>query len=204
MTLVKEPTMTSSEDAFLPELRWSTASLGELGSAVVIFSPDDDTVRASGLARSEDDEPEVAAIGRMLEQLMSRLEELAPVTAEREMNPLPAARGVVPEAITAYAEGDAAAMDGLAVEQPGSEYRQAVWEAMRRVPAGKTASYAELAQLAGRPQAHRAAASACANNLIALAVPCHRIIRSDGQLGGYLYYGTATKRELLRREGARL
>ncbi len=196
--------MNSSEAAFLPELRWSTASLGDLGSAVVIFSPEDDTIRASGLARAEGGEPEVAAIGRMLEQLMSRLEELAPATADREMNPLPAARGPVPEAVTAYADGDPTAMDSIAVEQPGSEYRQAVWKAMRHVPAGQTASYAELAQLAGRPQAHRAAASACANNLIALAVPCHRIIRSDGQLGGYLYYGTATKRELLRREGARL
>lgn len=188
----------------LPELRWSSASLGDLGSLVMVHSPEDQTVRAAGLARAEGGEPEVAAMGRMLEDLMVRLEALAPETAAREMNPLPTERGPVAEAVAAYAEGDPAAFEGLAVEQPGSAYRQEVWEAMRRVPAGQTVSYAELAQMAGRPQAHRAAAGACANNLIAFAVPCHRVIRSDGSLGGYIYHGADTKRRLLTREGARL
>lgn len=186
---------------FLPELRWSSASLGDLGTVVAIHSPDDETLRACGLARPEGDEPEVAAIGRMLERLMDNLWEVAPETADREMNPLPTDRGAVAEAVSAYAAGNSTAFDGVAVAQPGSEYRQRVWAALRQVPAGETVSYAELAQMAGRPQAHRAAASACANNLIAFAVPCHRVIRADGSLGGYLYYGTETKRQLLRAEG---
>ncbi|GGE75197.1 methylated-DNA--[protein]-cysteine S-methyltransferase [Nesterenkonia cremea] len=193
------------EAEFLPELRWSSATLGDdLGSVVVIHSPEDDTIRAAGLARPQGAEPEVAAIGRLLEHLMDRLEDIAPLTAAREMNPLPTDKGTVAQAVLAYSEGDSTAFDQIDVEQPGSAYRQDVWAAMREVPAGETVSYAELAQMAGRPQAHRAAASACANNLVAFAVPCHRVIRSDGGLGGYLYYGTDTKRRLLAREGVRL
>lgn len=194
-----------SDAEFLPELRWSTASLGDdLGPVVVIHSPEDDTIRAAGLARPQGAEPEVAAIGRLLEHLMDRLEDIAPLTAAREMNPLPTDKGTVAQAVLAYSEGEPTAFDRIDVEQPGSAYRQDVWAAMREVPAGETVSYAELAQMAGRPQAHRAAASACANNLVAFAVPCHRVIRSDGGLGGYLYYGTDTKRRLLAREGVRL
>lgn len=194
-----------SDTDFLPELRWSSASLGDdLGSVVVIHSPEDETIRAAGLARPQGAEPEVAAIGRLLEHLMDRLEDIAPLTAAREMNPLPTEKGQVAGAVAAYGEGDYSAFADIAVEQPGSQYRQDVWAAMREVPAGETVSYAELAQMAGRPQAHRAAASACANNLVAFAVPCHRVIRSDGSLGGYLYYGTDTKRRLLAREGVRL
>lgn len=189
---------------FLPELRWSSASLSELGSIVAIHSPDDETLRACGLARAEGDEPEVAAIGRLLEHLMENLWDADPQTADREMNPLPTDSGTVAQALAAYAAGDPTAFDSIAVSQPGSEYRQKVWSALREVPAGETVSYAELAQMAGRPQAHRAAASACANNLVAFAVPCHRVIRADGSLGGYLYYGTETKRQLLRAEGVEI
>lgn len=190
-----------TETTFLPELRWCSASLGELGSIVAIHSPEDQTLRACGLARAEGEEPEVAAIGRMLEHLMESLWAVAPETADREVDPLPTERGAVAEAVAAYAGGDSAAFADIAVSQPGSEYRQKVWAALREVPAGETVSYAELAQMAGRPQAHRAAASACANNLVAFAVPCHRVIRADGSLGGYLYCGTETKRQLLRAEG---
>ncbi|GAA1151120.1 methylated-DNA--[protein]-cysteine S-methyltransferase [Nesterenkonia lutea] len=185
----------------LPELRWSSASLDGLGAIVVIHSPEDETIRAASLAQAEGGEPEVAAIGRVLEQLMDRLELLAPATAAREMKPLPAGTGTVAEALEAYASEDHRALDDLAVVQPGSDYRQDVWAAMREIPAGETVSYAELAQLAGRPLAHRAAASACANNLVAFAVPCHRVIRSDGGIGGYGFGGTETKRALLAREG---
>ncbi len=193
-----------SHDDLLPELRWSAASLGDLGSAVVIHSPEDQTIRAAGLARPRDGEPEVAAMGRVLEDMMERLEDSAPRTAAREMNPLPTDQGAVAEALAAWAEGDLSALDGVAVEQPGPAYRQEVWKAMREVPAGETVSYAELAQMSGRPQAHRAAASACSHNLIAFAVPCHRVIRSDGTLGGYGFGGLHIKRSLLAREGIRL
>ncbi|MBE1515197.1 methylated-DNA--[protein]-cysteine S-methyltransferase [Nesterenkonia halotolerans] len=188
----------------LPELRWSSASLDGLGAIVVIYSPEDETIRAASLAQAIGEEPEVAAIGRVLEGLMDRLELLAPTTAAREMKPLPAGTGRVAEALAAYAAGDHTALDEIPVIQPGSEYRQDVWAAMREVPAGETVSYAELAQMAGRPLAHRAAASACANNLVAFAVPCHRVIRSDGGIGGYGFGGTETKRALLAREGLTL
>ncbi|GAA1112081.1 methylated-DNA--[protein]-cysteine S-methyltransferase [Nesterenkonia jeotgali] len=188
----------------LPELRWCSASLEGVGAIVVIYSPEDDTIRAASLAQATGEEPEVAAIGRVLEKLMDQLEALAPATAAREMKPLPADRGRVAEAVAAYAAGSHAALDELPVVQPGSAYRQDVWAAMREIPAGETVSYAELAQMAGRPLAHRAAASACANNLVAFAVPCHRVIRADGGLGGYGFGGIETKRALLAREGLHL
>ena len=72
---------------------------------------------------------------------------------------------------------------------------------MRAVPAGTTISYAGLAERAGLTRAARAAGSACAANLIAPVVPCHRAVRTDGSLGGY-YYGLARKEWLLRHEGA--
>jgi methylated-DNA-[protein]-cysteine S-methyltransferase len=70
---------------------------------------------------------------------------------------------------------------------------------MRRVPAGETISYTKLAAEAGNPKAVRAAGSACAQNLIAPIVPCHRVLRTDGSLGGY-YYGLPAKQWLLAHE----
>ena len=72
---------------------------------------------------------------------------------------------------------------------------------MRQIPAGETWSYSELATRAGRPAAIRAAGQGCALNRVAPFVPCHRVLRSDGSLGGYAY-GLATKRALLDFEGA--
>jgi methylated-DNA-[protein]-cysteine S-methyltransferase len=97
-----------------------------------------------------------------------------------------------------YFDGDFAALDGLPVSQPGSPGRQRLWAQLRAVPAGTTVSYAGLA---GQPRAARAAGAACAANLIALVIPCHRVLRTDGNLGGY-YYGLACKQWLLRHEGA--
>ena len=102
-------------------------------------------------------------------------------------------------ALERYLAGDLGALDGVSVQQPGGVFRQAAWAAMRRVPPGRTVSYAELAALAGRPTAVRAAGSACARNLVAPFVPCHRVVRSDGTLGGYAY-GLDVKRALLAHE----
>jgi methylated-DNA-[protein]-cysteine S-methyltransferase len=110
--------------------------------------------------------------------------------------------GRLSAAVSAYLDGDLGALDDLPVSQPGGDFAQAAWKVMREVPAGTTINYAELAARAGRPQAVRAAGSACARNLIAPIVPCHRIVRTDGNLGGY-YYGLATKEWLLDHEGAR-
>jgi methylated-DNA-[protein]-cysteine S-methyltransferase len=102
-------------------------------------------------------------------------------------------------AMRAYFDGDVTAMDTLAVDQPGGSFRQAAWKVMREVPAGQTISYAELASRAGSPNAVRAAGSACATNMVAPIVPCHRIVRTGGNLGGY-YYGLSTKEWLLAHE----
>jgi methylated-DNA-[protein]-cysteine S-methyltransferase len=102
-------------------------------------------------------------------------------------------------AMKAYFDGDVDSMGTLPVDQPGGAFRQAAWKVMREVPAGETISYAELASRAGSPSAVRAAGSACALNLVAPVVPCHRIVRTGGALGGY-YYGLSTKQWLLAHE----
>jgi methylated-DNA-[protein]-cysteine S-methyltransferase len=101
-----------------------------------------------------------------------------------------------------YFDGDLGALDGLAVYQPATAARQRLLAALRGVAHGTTVSYTELAQRAGCPQAPRAAGAACAGNLIAPIVPCHRVLRTDGSLGGY-YYGIDRKAWLLRHEGVR-
>lgn len=107
--------------------------------------------------------------------------------------------GPVAGAVARYLDGDLAALDAVAVRQPGGPFRQAAWEAMRTIPPGETVTYTELAQMSGRPAAVRAAGSACATNLVAPFVPCHRVVRSDGTLGGYAY-GLDVKRALLEHE----
>jgi methylated-DNA-[protein]-cysteine S-methyltransferase len=108
--------------------------------------------------------------------------------------------GPVADAARAYIAGDAGVLDAVQVRQPGGEFQQQAWTAMRGIPAGKTWSYAELATKAGRPSATRAAGTACARNMVAPFVPCHRVVRSDGSLGGYAY-GLPVKRWLLSLEG---
>lgn len=109
--------------------------------------------------------------------------------------------GPVADAARAYLAGDTLALDAVRVRQPGGEFQQQVWSAMRGIPAGRTWSYAELATKAGRPSATRAAGTACARNLVAPFVPCHRVVRSDGSLGGYAY-GLPVKRWLLALESS--
>jgi methylated-DNA-[protein]-cysteine S-methyltransferase len=113
--------------------------------------------------------------------------------------PVRRADGSAAAALRAYFAGDVDALSAVAVSQPGGPFHARVWAAMREVSAGTTVSYAELAARAGEPRAVRAAGSACARNAICLFVPCHRIVRSDGSLGGY-YYGLDTKRRLLEHE----
>ncbi|WP_448058820.1 methylated-DNA--[protein]-cysteine S-methyltransferase [Cellulomonas hominis] len=102
-------------------------------------------------------------------------------------------------AVRAYSAGDLRALDEVPVAQPGGPFTQDAWAQMRAVPGGSTVTYAGLAAAAGRPAAVRAAGSACARNLIAPFVPCHRVLRTGGSLGGY-YYGLDVKRALLAHE----
>ena len=89
----------------------------------------------------------------------------------------------------------------LPLDIRGTAFQQRVWQALRTIPAGETLSYAELAQRIGSPEAVRAVGSACAANVLAVAIPCHRVVRSDGGLSGYRW-GVARKQALLEREGA--
>lgn len=88
---------------------------------------------------------------------------------------------------------------GLPLDVRGTAFRQRVWQALRDIPAGSTASYAEIARRIGSPKAVRAVAQACAANALAVAIPCHRVVRTDGALSGYRW-GVERKRALLERE----
>lgn len=87
----------------------------------------------------------------------------------------------------------------LPLDIRGTAFQQRVWQALREIPAGSTASYAEIAQRIGAPKAVRAVAGACAANALAVAIPCHRVVRNDGSLSGYRW-GVERKRALLERE----
>jgi AraC family transcriptional regulator of adaptative response/methylated-DNA-[protein]-cysteine methyltransferase len=84
----------------------------------------------------------------------------------------------------------------------GTAFQQRVWQALKQIPAGSTASYTDIAKRIGAPQSVRAVAQACGANAIAIAIPCHRVVRNDGALSGYRW-GIERKRALLDREGAR-
>jgi AraC family transcriptional regulator, regulatory protein of adaptative response / methylated-DNA-[protein]-cysteine methyltransferase len=92
--------------------------------------------------------------------------------------------------------GDAA---HIPLDVKGTAFQEACWQALRQIPPGETRTYAEIAAAAGKPKAVRAAGSANACNNVAVLIPCHRVIRTGGDLGGYAY-GLDIKRELLKRE----
>lgn len=101
-------------------------------------------------------------------------------------------------ALAAYFNGKLKTFD-IPLDPKGSEFQLAVWQQLSKVPFGQTASYKDLATALGRPQAVRAVASAIAANRIAVVIPCHRIIRSDGRPSGYRW-GTQRKQYLLELE----
>jgi AraC family transcriptional regulator of adaptative response/methylated-DNA-[protein]-cysteine methyltransferase len=100
-------------------------------------------------------------------------------------------------AVVARMAGDEA--ERLPLDIAGSSFQCRVWDALQRIPRGSTRSYAEIARELGQPSAARAVAQACASNRLALVIPCHRVVREDGGLGGYRW-GVERKRELLARE----
>jgi len=87
----------------------------------------------------------------------------------------------------------------LPLDVRGTAFQERVWQALREIPPGATVSYAQLAARIGSPKAVRAVAQACGANRIAVAIPCHRVVRRDGDISGYRW-GVERKRELLRRE----
>lgn len=95
------------------------------------------------------------------------------------------------------------ASHGIAIDPIGTAFQKRVWDALMKIPPGETRSYAEVAASLDAPRAARAVAGACAHNRIAVMVPCHRVVRGDGSLGGYRW-GLALKQQLLDRESAGL
>lgn len=109
--------------------------------------------------------------------------------------------GPVSAAVLSYLDGDLTAIDEVPVEQrTGGPYLAHAWEVLREVKPGQPVTYTGFAELSGRPEAIRAAASACARNAVALFVPCHRVMGTDGTLRGYRW-GLEVKKWLLAHEG---
>lgn len=103
------------------------------------------------------------------------------------------------EQVIAAVEVPGAPSSHIPLDVRGTAFQERIWAALRQIPPGETRSYAQIAAAAGNPAAVRAAGSANGANQVAVLIPCHRVVRSDGALGGYAY-GTAIKAELLRRE----
>jgi AraC family transcriptional regulator, regulatory protein of adaptative response / methylated-DNA-[protein]-cysteine methyltransferase len=105
------------------------------------------------------------------------------------------------DAVVAHVEGRAEGEE-LPIDVRATAFQWQVWRALQRIPEGATRSYQAIAEELGRPTAARAVARACASNRVAVLIPCHRVVRGDGALGGYRW-GIARKAALLAREGAR-
>jgi AraC family transcriptional regulator, regulatory protein of adaptative response / methylated-DNA-[protein]-cysteine methyltransferase len=103
--------------------------------------------------------------------------------------------------VVGFVEAPSLGLD-LPLDVRGTAFQLRVWQALREIPAGSRASYADIAKRIGAPKSIRAVAGACVANAIAVAIPCHRVVRNDGALGGYRW-GVARKRALLARETAR-
>ena len=110
------------------------------------------------------------------------------------------ARDRLVDAVVAHVEGTARAED-LPLDLRATAFQWQVWRALQRIPEGATRTYQEVARELGQPSAARAVARACASNRVAVLIPCHRVVRGDGGLGGYRW-GMARKAALLAREGA--
>lgn len=103
-------------------------------------------------------------------------------------------------AVAAYVDGSAE-LPRVDLDLRGTDFQRRVWTALTAIPAGSTATYADVARAIGAPSSYRAVANACGDNHVAVLVPCHRVVRTDGGLGGYKW-GLQRKRRLLEREGA--
>jgi AraC family transcriptional regulator of adaptative response/methylated-DNA-[protein]-cysteine methyltransferase len=130
----------------------------------------------------------------LLDQLRDRFPDMATTADEGELARLVAK-------IIAYIEAPVCDLD-LPLDIRGTAFQRRVWQVLRHIPAGSTVSYADVAGRIGSPKSVRAVAQACARNAIAVAIPCHRVIRSDGGLSGYRW-GVARKQALLTKEAAR-
>lgn len=172
--------------AALPPYETAEAALPG-GTVVVVADPLSGAVVASGW--------------KDLERTFAFLTEAEQARGHRPAPQGGGATAAAVEALHRYAAGQLDALDDVAVSQPGGPFLQRAWVELRGVKAGETDSYAGLAERAGSPAAVRAAGQACARNKVAPFVPCHRILRTDGTLGGYAY-GLPVKAALLAHEGS--
>lgn len=169
------------------DIRWSVVETA-LGQAMVATT-------ARGICMVELGDDIAALTGRLHAEFpRARLQQ---VDAGRDEFLAPRVRMVA----DALAGKRAGAADPLPVDLIGTAFQKRVWDALMKIPSGETRSYAELAAAVDAPKAARAVASACAHNRVAIVVPCHRVIRGDGSLGGYRW-GLALKQQLLVRESA--
>lgn len=122
-------------------------------------------------------------------------EELARGTTKTAKDP-----GGLTRALTAYFDGELAAIDGLEVAFAGTEFQRSVWRALTTIPCGETRSYGDVARQIGNPKAVRAVGLANGSNPVGIVVPCHRVIGANGTLTGY-GGGVERKRWLLQHEG---
>jgi AraC family transcriptional regulator, regulatory protein of adaptative response / methylated-DNA-[protein]-cysteine methyltransferase len=118
-----------------------------------------------------------------------------------QLNYVPDDHRFIADKVQQAAEALAGKAADVPLELLGTAFQHKVWQALMKIPKGQTLSYAELAQQLDMPKAARAVARACAGNKVAVLVPCHRIIRGDGSLGGYRW-GLPLKEKILRHEGA--
>lgn len=139
-------------------------------------------------------------LGLNLSGFQDLLSSLSASDLDEKINKSARIKGVT-DKLADYFDGDLKIINSIAVKQPGGDFSQAAWKAMRKIKIGTTESYADLAYRAGSPAAVRAAGSACAKNKIAIIIPCHRIIKSGGAIGAY-GWGVSKKEWLLRHEGA--
>jgi len=132
--------------------------------------------------------------------IQSLIERMSPDDIEKDIKHV-GKISVISDLVKDYLDGDLNALNAIKVRQAGAKFSQDAWKAMRKIPAGKVLSYAQLAKRAGSADAIRAAGTACGNNLIAPIIPCHRIIKTSGAIGNY-GYGVKIKEWLLSHEGA--
>lgn len=167
------------------EIRWSIVDTA-LGPAIVAA-----TVRGICMVElGEDADTLVCTLGAEFPR--ARLQQ---VDAGRDEFLAPRVRAVA----DVLAGKRARLPDNIPIDLIGTAFQKRVWDALMKIPSGETRSYAELAAALNSPKAARAVASACAHNRVAIVVPCHRVIRGDGSLGGYRW-GLTLKQQLLGRE----
>jgi AraC family transcriptional regulator, regulatory protein of adaptative response / methylated-DNA-[protein]-cysteine methyltransferase len=157
-------------------------TVGECALGSILVAVGDKGIRAISLG----DDPK-----KLRRELQDECSDTDPVADDAGLGPILAA-------VVAFIENPAAGLD-LPLDPRGTTFQQRVWRALREIPAGATASYGEIAARIGAPKEAYAVAEACAANRIAVAIPCHRIVRKGGALAGYRW-GFKRKQALLRRE----